>query len=784
MNFKEKLCSERLYCDGGMGTLLQGLGLKAGEEPAEWNVSHADEITALHKAYFDAGADIVNANTFGVTPLKFANYEELIKSAILNAKKAAEGYSDRFVALDIGPTGRLLKPLGDLGFEECVSAFAKAVECGVKYGADLILIETMNDLYETKAAVLAAKENSNLPILVTNAYGEDGKLMTGADADTVISTLVSLGVDAIGLNCSFGPDKMLPVIKQYAKLSPLPVIVSPNAGLPSIKNGKTVYDISADRFSDIMTEIAELGVKILGGCCGTTPEYIEKTVAKTRNIPVRIRNVQKRTVISSYTHTVEFDKKPILIGERINPTGKKKIKEALREKNYNFILNEGLKQIDCGVQVLDVNAGLPEIDEAEALARIIFELQSVTDCPLQIDTSNPKALERAMRIYNGKPLVNSVQGTKESMDAVFPLIKKYGGTVIALTIGENGIPETAEGRLAVAEEIVFEAEKYGIDKSDIIVDPLTMTVSSDPNSANVTLAAVRLITERLGVKTSLGVSNVSFGLPERDRINSAFFTLCLKAGLSAAIMNPFSDAMLSAYYSFNALSGLDENFADYIAFAENNVSEVKAKPLDTATCDLKTAIVKGFKDLTGEITAELLKTENPLNVIDRMIIPALNEIGTAFEQKKAYLPQLLISAEAAANSFAVIKEKLPSSADESKKIVIATVKGDIHDIGKNIVRTLLENYGFYVIDLGRDVAPETVLEAAKGCKLVGLSALMTTTVPSMEETVRLIKERSPETKVVVGGAVLTQSYADMIGADFYGHDAMDTVRIAQKVFDC
>ena len=783
MNISGKLHSGRLYFDGGMGTLLQEIGLKSGEEPAEWSITHPEEIISLHKAYLEAGADIINANTFGVTSLKYDDVDTLIKSAILNAKKTTEGYSDRYVALDIGPTGKLIKPLGDLDFEKCVAAFAKTVKCGVKYGADLIVIETMNDLYETKAAVLAAKENSDLPILVTNAYGEDGKLMTGADADTVISTLVSLGVDAIGLNCSFGPDKMLPVIKQYAKLSPLPIIVNPNAGLPRIKDGKTVFDISADHFSDIMIEIAEIGASILGGCCGTTPEYIEKTVNKTINIPILKREIPKRTVISSYTHTVSFNKKPILIGERINPTGKKKIKDALREKNYNFILNEGLKQVDCGVEVLDVNAGLPEIDETEALAQIVFDLQSVTDCPLQIDTSNPSALEKAMRIYNGKPLVNSVQGTVESMNTVFPLIKKYGGSVIALTIGENGIPETAEGRLAVAKKIIAEAEKYGIDKSDIIVDPLAMTVSSDPNSANVTLKAVKLITENLGVRTSLGISNISFGLPERDRINSAFFTLCLKEGLSAAIMNPFSDAMMSAYYSYCALSGLDQNFADYIAFAGNNVKEKPNQPLDKGCCDLKAAILRGLKDLTGEITVELLKTKDPLTVIDQMIIPALNEIGTAFEQKKAYLPQLLISAEAAANSFAVIKENLPSSADKSKKIIIATVKGDIHDIGKNIVRTLLENYGFYVVDLGRDVAPETVLNAAKGCRLVGLSALMTTTVPAMEETVKLIKAQSPETKIVVGGAVLTQSYADMIGADFYAHDAMDTVRIAQKIFN-
>ncbi len=779
MNLLDTIKTERLYFDGGMGTLLQANGLKSGEEPASWSITHPDVITSLHKKYLDAGANIIKCNTFGVTPLKFHNFEDYIKAAVQCAKNATLGYENSFIALDIGPTGRLLKPLGDLNFEDAVKAFAETVKCGVKCGVDLILIETMNDLYETKAAVLAAKENSNLPVFVTNAYGEDGKLMTGADPDTVIQTLTGLGADAIGLNCSFGPDKMLPIIRQYSELCPLPIIVNPNAGLPSVRDGKTVYDITAEQFGDIMKKIAENGGSILGGCCGTTPEYIKETVKATRNIPLKTREIKKRTVISSYTHTVEFGEKAVLIGERINPTGKKKIKEALREENYNFILNEGLNQVDRGALVLDVNAGLPEIDETKALEKLVFELQSVTDCPLQIDTSNPKALEKAMRIYNGKPLVNSVQGTRESMDAVFPLVKKYGGAVIALTIGENGIPETAQGRCEVAGVIIAEAEKYGIDRSDIIVDPLTMTVSSDPNSAKITLDAIKLIKETYGVKISLGVSNISFGLPERDRINSTFFTLSLQAGLDAAIMNPFSDLMMSAYYSFNALNSKDENFNEYISFAQNGTL-TETKPCDTAI-DLKTAILKGLKTEAREITAELIKSGDPLDLIDSDIIPALNEIGTAFEQKKAYLPQLLISAEAAAEAFSVIKEKLPSSADKSKKIVIATVKGDIHDIGKNIVRTLLENYGFYVVDLGRDVAPEIIVDNAKDCKLVCLSALMTTTVPAMEETVKLLHKTYPDIKVVVGGAVLTKTYAEKIGADFYGHDAMDAVRIAQKV---
>lgn len=782
MNLRELITEKRLYLDGGTGTMLQKRGLKSGEGTEEWSLTHPEEIIRLHREYLSAGSDIFCTNTFSVNCLKQENFEEYIAAAFDCAKKARDGFENRFIAFDIGPTGRLLKPLGDLDFEDAVEVFAKNIRLAVKYGADLLMIETMNDLYETKAAVLAAKENSDLPIFVSNAFGEDGKLMTGADADTVITTLASLGVDAIGMNCSFGPDKMLPLVKSYAKLSPLPIIVKPNAGLPRVVDGKTVFDIDPDRFGEIMTEIASAGGVLLGGCCGTTPDHIKKLVENTSKLPYPVRTVEKRTAVSSYTHTVEFGKTPILIGERINPTGKKKIKEALREKNYSFILNEGIRQVDAGVHLLDVNAGLPEIDEAEALKDIVFGLQSITDTPLQIDTTNPSALECSMRIYNGKPLVNSVNGTRDSMAAVLPLVKKYGGAVIALTIGENGIPETAEGRLEVAEAIVNEAAKYGIDKSDIIVDPLTLTVSSEPDSAKVTLQAVRLIREKLGVCVSLGVSNISFGLPERDRINSVFFTMALQAGLDAAIMNPFSDAMMTSYHSFKALNRLDENFAEYITFAESGTATAVTQT-EIKDVDLKTAIIKGLKDSASQVTAKMLETTDPMSLISEHIVPALNEIGTAFEQKKAYLPQLLIAADAASSAFSVIKEKLPSSADESKKIVIATVKGDIHDIGKNIVKVLLENYGFYVVDLGRDVDPETVVNASTGAKMVALSALMTTTVPAMEETIRLLRKATPETKIMVGGAVLTQTYADMIGADFYGKDAMDAVRIAQKVFD-
>lgn len=783
MKILEELKKRKLYFDGGTGTVLQSMGLKPGEKPETWNIEKPELITELHRQYFKAGANIVKTNTFGLNRFKFDNVEKYAKAAVECAKTAASEFENKFVAFDIGPTGKLLEPIGELPFEEAVSAFAEVAVCAERYGADLILIETMNDSYETKAAVLAAKENTSLPIFVTNVYDETGKLMTGADAHAMIALLEGLGVDAVGMNCSLGPDKMIPVVKEFARYSSLPIIVNPNAGLPSIVNGKTVYDLNSEDFAEKMKEIASLGATVLGGCCGTTPEYIEKMIKRVNSVPFSYPERKKETVVSSYTHAVTFGDKPVLIGERINPTGKKKIKEALRNKEYGVIFSEGVKQADAGAHILDVNAGLPEIDEADAISHIVSGLQGITDLPLQIDTTNPEAMEKAMRIYNGKPLVNSVNGGEESMKNVFPLVQKYGGTLIALTIDENGIPETAQGRCDIAEKIIREAAKYGIEKKDIIVDPLALTVSSDSKSASVTLESIELIKKKLGVATSLGVSNISFGLPDRETINSVFFAMALERGLDAAIMNPFSEGMMKAYYSYKTLSSKDENCAEYISFATSSAQEKEEKSAAEKTdISLTEAIIKGLTETAKAKTSELLRSEKPMSVIDNSIIPALNEVGTRFEQKKAFLPQLLMSAEAASASFEVIKAAMPSSADDTKKIVLATVKGDIHDIGKNIVKVLLENFGFKVNDLGRDTDPELVAREAVGCKLVGLSALMTTTVPAMEETIKLIRKSSPETKVVVGGAVLTQEYADMIGADFYAADAMETVRIAQEIF--
>ncbi|MBO5411027.1 MAG: homocysteine S-methyltransferase family protein [Clostridia bacterium] len=782
MNVLDKIKSGITYFDGGAGTLLQARGLKPGEKPELWNLTHPEEIIAMHRQYLEAGANIITTNTFGANCLKFDNLEEIINAAIKNAQTAAQG-NDAFIALDVGPLGRMLEPLGDLPFEEAVSIFAKSIKIGAKAGADLIIIETMNDSYETKAAVLAAKESCNLPVFVTNAYDESGKLMTGATPAAMIAMLEGLGADAIGMNCSFGPKQMLEILPEFAKYASVPIILNPNAGLPVIVNGESVFDIGSDEFADIMCEIVKGGATVIGGCCGTTPEHIRKTVEKTRNLPFALPEKKDFTIVSSYTHAVEIGDKPVIIGERINPTGKKRFKEALRNNDINYIVSEGLAQNKKGVSILDVNVGLPEIDEVKMICDVIRSLQSVIDLPLQIDTVDFEAMEKAMRIYNGKPLVNSVNGKQESMDKVFPLIKKYGGVAIAVTLDESGIPETAQGRVEIAEKIIAEAAKYGIGKNDIIVDPLAMAVSSDKNSALVTLEAVKTLADK-GIRTSLGVSNVSFGLPSRPDVNAAFYTMALQNGLNCAIINPHSVEMMKAWHCFNALCGYDESFADYIEFASSIEQSAASPAPDTSISTLDKAIIKGVKDKAYSLACEMLRTSTPMEIIDGMIIPALNTVGKGFEEKTVYLPQLLMSAEAAGKAFEAVKEALPSGEAKKGRIIIATVKGDVHDIGKNIVKVLLENYGYEVIDLGKDVAPENIAQAVResGAPLVGLSALMTTTVPAMEETIKLIKSENLPCKVMVGGAVMTEEYAAMIGADYYGTDAMASVRYAERIF--
>lgn len=786
----EQLGKKLLFLDGGMGTLLQAEGLLPGELPETWNIKKKEIVADIHRQYFEAGSDIVLTNTFGANAIKFhdSSYslQEIVEQAIANVHEGAKSCGKRreeyCVALDIGPTGKLLEPMGDLSFEDAYNAFAEVICYGKNAGADFIHIETMSDTYELKAAVLAAKENTDLPIFTTMIFNENGKLLTGGDVPSVVAMLEGLRVNAIGLNCGMGPKQMLPILKEMRKYTSLPIIVKANAGLPKQKNGETYYDVSPEEFADAMAEIVEEGGCIIGGCCGTTPEHIFKMKKVCENKEIEVPQKKNNTIVSSYGKAVIFGEKPIIIGERINPTGKSKMKQALKENHLDYLLKEAITQQEKGADILDVNVGLPDINEPEMMKKVIPEIQSVTNLPLQIDTVNVTALEGAMRLYNGKPMVNSVTGKQESMDKVFPLIQKYGGVVVGLTLDEEGIPKTAEGRLAIAKKIIREAEKYGIDKKDIVIDVLTMTISSEPEGAKTTLEALEMVKTICGVHTVLGVSNISFGLPTRPIINANFYTMAMQKGLSAGIINPSSEAMMNSYYAFCALMNLDENCENYIANCIPKDAEVK--PITTIT--LKTSIERGLREEASQSVKELLKTEKPLDIINGYLIPALDTVGKGFEKGTVFLPQLLMSAESAKEAFAILKEELAKSgqsAEKKEKVILATVKGDIHDIGKNIVKVLLENYAFDVIDLGKDVSPEKIVETAKeqNVKLVGLSALMTTTVVSMEETIEQLHKEVPNCKIMVGGAVLNQEYADMIGADFYGKDAMQSVYYAQKI---
>jgi 5-methyltetrahydrofolate--homocysteine methyltransferase len=792
----DRLGKELLFFDGGMGTLLQERGLKPGELPETWNIEHTEEIFDIHRQYFEAGSDIVLANTFGANALKFHSdeyeLEDIVTAAVVSAKEGANfGVHDGrevYVALDVGPTGKLLKPMGDLSFEDAYAAFAETMRYGEEAGADLIHIETMSDTYEVKAAVLAAKENTKLPVFVTMIFDENGKLLTGGDVPGVVAMLEGLRVDALGMNCGLGPKQMLPVLKEVMKYTSLPVIVKPNAGLPKQKDGVAYYDVEPEDFAKTMKEIALLGGCVIGGCCGTTPEHIRAMADSCRGIEV-IPPVKKHmTVVSSYGRAVEIGDKPVIIGERINPTGKKRLKQALKDHDLDYILKEAITQQDHGAHILDVNVGLPDIDETAVMAEAVREIQSVTSLPLQIDTVSGEAMEAAMRIYNGKPMINSVNGKQESMKQVFPLIQKYGGVAVGLTIDEDGIPDTAEGRLRIAEKIIAEAAKYGIDQKDIVIDVLAMTISSDANGAKTTLEALKLVRENCGVRTVLGVSNISFGLPFRPAVNANFYTMAMQNGLSAGIVNPCSEDMMRSYDAFCALMGYDENFAHYIErYAVRDQEETSGSAMDASGMTLAAAIEKGLKEEARLITERLTGELEPLDIINRELVPALDQVGKGFEQGTVFLPQLLMSADAAKNAFAVIKERFAGEnalKEGREKIILATVKGDIHDIGKNIVKVLLENYSFEVIDLGKDVPPEQIVQKAveEDVKLVGLSALMTTTVAGMEETIKLLKEQKADCRVMVGGAVLNQEYADMIGADFYGKDAMQSVYYAQKLF--
>ena len=820
--------SRIFFLDGGMGTQLQLKGLQPGEVPELWNITRPDDVRAVHEAYFAAGSNAVYANTFGANPAKYHGdvpLADVVAAGIGIAREAAKAArsSDapgipRLVALDIGPTGRLLKPSGDFEFDAAYDAFAEQVRIGSKAGADFIVVETMGDTYELKAAVLAAKENSSLPVVATVALGEDGKLLTGADVECVAALLEGLRADAIGLNCGFGPDRMLEHVRRLAAATSLPIVVKPNAGMPQIVDGRTVFTVGPEAFAQDVMALVEAGASIVGGCCGTTPAHIGKVFeflgSKCLSFPAPAPSTTQspdnsntqtlkpsKTIICSGSRAVEipFDD-TVIIGERINPTGKKKLRAALTEGDVAYVLREAVAQADAGAHILDVNVGVPGLDETAVLDSTIQAVQSVTDLPLQIDTSDPRALERALRHYNGKALVNSVNGKEESMSSVLPLVAKYGGAVVALTLDESGIPPTAEGRLAIARKILARGAEYGLRASDFVVDVLCLAVSADANSANVILEALERVRAELGCRTCLGVSNISFGLPARPLLNAAFYTMALDRGLSAGIINPLSDDMMTAYRAYRALTAKDTACGDWIEHCKDWVPADKAGKAraagagpegqqSTAAAEpaLSAAIRRGLKADAATATKEALAGGMPpLDIIASGIVPALEVVGKGFESGTMFLPQLLMAAEAAGAAFDVVRAAMPPQAAGAVKgpIVMATVKGDIHDIGKNICRALLENYGFKVIDLGRDVAPEAVVEAAKRekARLVGLSALMTTTVGAMEQTIKLVHDEVPGCQVTVGGAVLTADYAAKIGADHYAKDAMGLVRYAEKLF--
>ena len=751
------------------------LNLKAGELPELLNINDPERVYAIHKAYADAGCNIISANTFGANRFKYDNVDEIVKSAVKNAKRTGKK-----VALDIGPTGKLLKPMGDLDFEECVDIFADVVKAG-RDDADLVLLETFGDLYEIKAAMLAVKENCDLPLVVSMIFDEKARLLTGADVRTACAVVEGLGADAIGFNCGLGPKQMIPLVEELEKHASIPILVMPNAGLPESVNGETIFNVDPDEFASYMTQIAKMGVSYLGGCCGTTPAHLKAMIEATKDIEDKVPEFKNETIVASYSKSVDLSEGAV-IGERINPTGKKLMKEALRNKDMDYVLRQGITQSEAGAHILDVNMGLPEIDEKEMLCSGVYELQSVLPVPLQLDSGDAEAMEAALRLYNGKAMINSVNGKEKSMKEVFPLAKKYGGVVVCLCLDEDGIPSTAQGRIAIAKKIIKRAAEYGIDKKNLAVDALVMTISTDTNNAIETLNAVDYIRNTLGVNTVLGVSNISFGLPNREAVNTAFYTLAMSRGLSAGIINPNSRPMMNAFYSYKALAGKDESCQEYIKSAVD--TEIVQK---TENLDLKTAIIKGMKEESARCAKELLENTESLVIINDYIIPALDVVGDGFEKNTIFLPQLLMSADSAKAAFDEIKAHFVMSGVEQvkgEKIIIATVEGDIHDIGKNIVKVLLQNYGFDVMDLGKDVKCEKVLEEAQknNVKLVGLSALMTTTVPNMEKTIKLLHDNT-DAKVFVGGAVLTRDYAKMINADFYAKDAMESVRIAQEFFE-
>lgn len=787
MIIRERLGKEILFFDGAMGTMLQKSGLLAGEIPETYNILHPNKITEIHQKYIKAGADIITTNTFGANEykLKETNFtvEEVVESAVNIAKKAANG---KYVALDVGPIGQLLEPMGILSFEEAYNIFKRQIVAGYKAGCDLILIETMSDIYEAKAAVLAAKENTDLPVLCTMTFGKDGRTLSGTDPLTMVTILESLGVDALGVNCSFGPKEIKGIVREICNYAHLPIMVQPNAGLPQMQDGKLSYSLRPEEFAISIKDIAQMGASILGGCCGTDERYIEETVNLIKGMKVVKTCSPKITTLCSSSKTIIIDEGAKVVSDRINPTGKKDFKEALENKDIDFLLNQVVKQKDSGVDFIDINLGLPGIDEKEVMVKAIKEIQGIINTPLQIDSSDSKVIEAAVRVYNGKPVINSVNGRKEVMEKIFPIVKKYGACVIGLTLDENGVPATAEERFDIAKKIVDKAEEYGIPKENILIDSLVLTVSAQQKEAIETLKTVRLVKERLGVKTLLGITNISFGLPNRGLLDRTYLSMALAMGVDAVIINPMDKEAMNTVYAYRVIAGEDIGGKNYV---EKIVpSKDKYKPeIQGKSKSLRHMVISGLKEETVNTTKELLNSKSSLEIIEEYLIPALDEVGKKYEEGEIFLPQLIQSAETVKSAFNIIKNKIREQGKKEiykGEIILATVQGDIHDIGKNIVKLLLENYGFKVIDLGKDVPVKKVVEEAKvrGTKLVGLSALMTTTVKSMEETIKALKEAGLEVEVFVGGAVLNPDYAKNIGAHYYAKDARESVKIAQEIF--
>lgn len=779
MDFKSLLKKDYVILDGAMGTMLQSQGLEAGGIPELLSITEPEKIMNIHKSYIEAGSNIIYANTFGANryKLKDNSVEKVVKASVNCAKKACRG-TDTLTALDIGPIGQLLEPTGNLKFEEAYDIFREIILAGKD--ADVIVLETMTDLYEVKAGLLAAKENSDKPVIVTMTFEENMRTFTGCSIASMAITLEGLGADAIGVNCSLGPRELYPIIEEISKWTSLPIVVKPNAGLPDPVTNK--YNVTPAEFAQYIAELNKFGIRLVGGCCGTNPDYISETVKVLQRLTPVIADKDIPSAICSSANTVTVNM-PRIIGERINPTGKRLFKEALRNKDMDYILGQAIEQVQGGAEILDVNVGLPEIDEKEMMITAVKAIQGVVDVPLQIDTTIPDVLEAALRVYNGKPIVNSVNGEEESLDTVLPLVKKYGAAVVGLTLDKDGIPPKAEKRIEIAKKIMNRALAAGIPKRDIYIDCLTLTASAEQAAVMETLKAVEYVKNNLGLHTVLGVSNISFGLPNRTLINSTFLTMALTKGLDLPIINPNIEAMTGAVRAYRLLAGHDINSAEFI---ENygNSAPVQTQSAHTEHT-LEYTIEKGLKGEARAITSALLKTKTPMEVINEIIIPALDKAGNEFEKGRIFLPQLILSASVAQEAFEVLKAEIAKSDNsiDKGKIVIATVKGDVHDIGKNIVKVLLENYGYTVIDLGKDVEYETVVNAVKenNCRLVGLSALMTTTLGAMENTIKLIRENGLDCKVMVGGAVLTPDYAQSIGADYYSKDAKQSVDIAKKV---